>query len=231
MMQNPAEFGSTPLAGEVCDALPLAPPEPAELLRYLGYPAAAQPDRRMIERIETAASDALPCLQPRGVYALYAAGDSTPHSLALGGVAIAGNIGKFLGPSRRIAVFVVTVGEAISHGAPADPFAAWVRDCVGSWAAEHAADALMQRLRRHLAPGEDLTLRYSPGYCGMEMREQRQLFQLVDAARAGVTLLPSLLMHPLKSISGLVGLAPQATLAQHRSPCELCPKTQCHMRR
>lgn len=174
---------------------------------------------------------ALPCLHPRGAYAIYPAGSCTPRSLTIGGVAVRGNVGEFLGQSRRIAAFVVTAGEEISHMGASDPFTAWVNDCVGSWAAECAADALMERVRRHLLSDEDLTLRYSPGYCGMEIREQQNLFQLVDAARAGVTLLPSLLMHPLKSISGLVGLAPKETLAQHRSPCDLCLRKQCHMRR
>ena len=72
----------------------------------------------------------------------------------------------------------------------------------------------MLRIRRHLQDEEELTLRYSPGYCGMDIGQQRKLFQLVQADAVGVTLLPSMLMHPLKSISGLVGLAPKEAVSR-----------------
>jgi len=136
----------------------------------------------------------------------------------------------------RVAAFVVTVGEEISKHATrvrlgGDAFAAWAIDAFGSWAAEAAADALMERVHRHLRNEEALTLRYSPGYCGMEMSQQRQLFRLVNARSVGVKLLPSLLMQPLKSISGLVGLGPKEAISSYRSPCDRCPQVGCHMRR
>jgi cobalamin-dependent methionine synthase I len=135
-----------------------------------------------------------------------------------------------------VAVFIVTVGEEISHLSESaakngDAFSALVMDAVGSWAAEAAADALMLSVRRHLRNEEELTLRYSPGYCGMEISQQSKLFQLVPAEAVGVRLMPSMLMHPLKSISGLVGLAPKEAVSSYRSPCDLCPRTGCPMRR
>jgi hypothetical protein len=47
----------------------------------------------------------------------------------------------------------------------------------------------------------------------------------------GVRLMPSMLMHPLKSISGLVGLAPKEAVSSYHSPCDLCPRTGCPIRR
>jgi len=104
-------------------------------------------------------------------------------------------------------------------------------DATGSWAVEAAADALMLRIRGHLGDGEELTLRYSPGYCGMEIGQQSRLFELVQADAVGVTLLPSMLMHPLKSISGLVGLASKEAVGLYRSPCVVCGRVGCPMRR
>jgi cobalamin-dependent methionine synthase I len=175
-------------------------------------------------------------LRPRGVYALYPATHHTAHSLTLSDIRIEGNVGEFLAGATRIAAFIVTVGPEISERAQSaskkgDALSAWVMDAIGSWAAEGAADALMLQIRRHLDDKEDLTLRYSPGYCGMGLIQQQNLFGLVDARSVGVRLLPTLLMHPLKSISGLVGLAPKEVVARHRSPCDLCPRTGCHMRR
>ena len=135
-----------------------------------------------------------------------------------------------------MAVFAVSAGEEISllsesAAKNGDAFSALVMDAVGSWAAEAAADVLMQSVRRHLRDEEDLTLRYSPGYCGMEISQQSKLFQLMPAEAVGVSLMPSMLMHPLKSISGLVGLAPREAVSSYRSPCDLCPRTGCPMQR
>jgi hypothetical protein len=224
------------LASEVCPDLRFAPPTPAEIHRYLGYPPDATPAGRIEQRISRIVKEALPCLRPRGAYSLYAVSKRTARSLKLDATTISGNIGEFLAHAGRAAVFVVTVGEEISGLAESaakkgDAFAALVLDATGSWAAESAADALMARIRRHLKDQEEMTLRYSPGHCGMEMTQQRKLFQIMQAGSVGVRLLPSLLMHPLKSISGIVGLAPKETIDSHHSPCDLCPQVGCHMRR
>jgi hypothetical protein len=224
------------LMTEICPDLSIASDASVEVHRYLGYPRDAAPAPRMAERIAQVVAEARPCLQPRGAYALYAVSNRTPHSLKLDGTTISGNVGEFLEQADRAAVFVVTVGKEISHLSESaakngNAFAAWITDAFGSWAVECAADALMLRIRHHLRDEEDLTLRYSPGYCGMDIGQQSKLFQLVQADSVGVTLMPSMLMHPLKSVSGLVGLVPKEAVSRHRSPCDLCPQTGCHMRR
>ena len=225
---------ATGQVSEICHDLQIAHADPVEIYRYLGYPAEATPEPRMAEQIARIIAGALACIRPRGVYSVYKLDSGTAHSLKLGETTISGKIGEYLGEAGRVAVFAVTVGEEISRLATSkegDAFAAWVVDATGSWAAEAAAEALMLRVRGHLREGEELTLRYSPGYCGMEIGQQSRLFELVQADAVGVTLMPSMLMHPLKSISGLVGLAPKDTVSQHRSPCEVCGREGCHMRR
>jgi hypothetical protein len=224
------------LTAEICPELAIASADQVEIYRYLGYPQGVTPAPRMTERVAQVVEQTLPHLSPRGAYAVYAVSSLTANSLNLNGTTISGRIGEFMTGSDRVAVFAVTVGEEISHLAEAaakngDALAAWVMDATGSWAAEGAADALVLRVRRHLQEQEDLTLRYSPGYCGMEIDQQRNVFQLVKADSVGVTLMPSMLMHPLKSISGLVGFAPKATVNRSYSPCDLCPRVGCHMRR
>jgi hypothetical protein len=224
------------LAAEICPELALAPLVPAELYRYLGYPREGSPAPPMAERIAQIVAEAQLCLRPRGAYAAYPVLSRTAHSLKLGDTTISGNIGEYLKDAARVAVFAVTAGEEISLLSESaakrdDAFSALVMDAAGSWAVEAAADALMLSLRRHLRDEEELTLRYSPGYCGMEISQQSKLFQLVQADAVGVRLMPSMLMHPLKSISGLVGLAPKEAVSSYRSPCDVCPRAGCPMRR
>lgn len=226
----------TPAVEEVCETLPVDSVDMTEVFRLLGYPHGAVPKPANKKRIESFVEEALPLLKPRGAYRLYPVTSLTARSMEIAGITISGAIGEFLDQSKRVAVLVATAGKEISDRSQlaareGDAFAAWVMDAVGSWAAESAADSLMMRIRSHLQADEDLTLRYSPGYCGMHIGQQKKLFELLPADGVGVRLLPAMLMHPLKSVSGVVGLAPREAVAKYRSPCDRCPKTDCHMRR
>ncbi len=208
-----------------------------ESLRYLGYPAGAPVHAEVAGRLDDAVKRANRAIRPRGTCALYEVEKLETRSLRLaGGDTFHGLIGKFLKGSERVAVFVVTAGAELNGLADAcwkegDPLGGWIYTSLGSQAAEGALSALEKKLRRHLRDGEELTIPYSPGYCGMDLAQQALLFRLVDADPIGVKLTPSLLMDPLKSISGLFGIGPKEKIARHRSPCALCKRTDCHMRR
>ena len=224
-----------PPAGETLPRLTIALRVP-DILRSLGYPQEATPPAQVVRSTKQILAKARSWLQPRGTYSLYAVTRQTAHSLKIGGATIAGNIGEILHGAERVAVFMVTVGSEITRRAEArcragDAFAGLALDAIGSWAAEAAAEALMKQLSSQLRRGESFTLRYSPGYSGMDLKQQRTLFELAPAGSVGISLLPSLLMQPLKSISGIVGLGPREVVGIHLSPCERCPQIGCHMRR
>ncbi len=230
-----AAGGEAPLASEILSRLPITL-QTADVLRSVGYPLGAAAPPPVVRAIERLLVEAQSHLRPRGTYSLYAVTAQTAHSLQIGGATIAGNIGEFLHGARRIAVFMVTVGSEITRRAEAhcragDAFAGLALDAIGSWAAAAAAEALLKHLASQLSPGESFTLRYSPGYCGLDLKQQRTLFKLAPAGAVGLSLLPSLLMEPLKSISGIVGLGPEESVGIHLSPCERCPQVGCHMRR
>ena len=227
-----------PLATEVCTDLSIGRPPAEEVRRHLGYPADAAPKARIAERIKAVAAKAAGALRPRGVYAVYAVEAQTPRRIDVGGTAIRGDVARFVGTVDRVGVVVATAGAGISelserYARGGDSLDAWIADAIGSWAAEAAADAVTDRLSAHAGPGEAVTLRYSPGYCGMSIAQQSVLFGLVDAEAVGVALLPSMLMRPLKSVSGIVGFGPVAELnaVAARTPCDTCGRIDCHMRR
>jgi hypothetical protein len=216
----------------------LLPVEPslAEIVRYCGYPDRQPPPAEVECSIAGTLADATSHLRPKGTYSVYPVTARSARSLSLGGVTIHGQVARFLEEASRVAAFVVTAGRELSDlvaqdGRTGGPLRGWVLDALGSWAAEAAAEALMRPLALRLAPDEALTLRYSPGYCGMDLEQQQAIFRLVEADSIGVSLLPSRLMHPLKSVSGLVGLVPRSSVGRERSPCERCPELGCHVRR
>jgi cobalamin-dependent methionine synthase I len=148
-----------------------------------------------------------------------------------------GAIGEFLGPVGSVAAFIATAGGELERRASdalkrGDHLTGLVYNAVGSERAEAAAATVLEELRDQLADrGLAPTLPYSPGYCGMALSEQQNLFALFDGETVGVTLSKSLLMQPIKSISGLIGVGPAADVRQHGSPCDRCELWTCQMRR
>jgi hypothetical protein len=114
----------------------------------------------------------------------------------------------------ELALFVVTLGGEVSQHIE-DFFAAgnaadgYILDQVASYAADELAQIAGHRFRES-KPGKDGTavLPYSPGYCGWNVSGQPALFAHLEPAEIGITLNASCLMHPLKSVSGVLVVAP-----------------------
>jgi hypothetical protein len=212
-----------------------------EVLRYLGYPAGARPRGGLAEQLEQAIADATPWSCPQAIYAVFAVEAIDRRSVRLrtcrGMIEFCGAIGEFLGPVESVAAFIATAGGELERRASdalkrGDHLTGLVYNAVGSERAEAAAGVVLEELRDQLdALGLAPTLPYSPGYCGMALGEQKNLFALFDGETAGVSLSPSLLMRPIKSISGLIGIGRAAEVRQHGSPCDRCELWTCQMRR
>jgi len=115
--------------------------------------------------------------------------------------------------------FVATIGPALEervrlHFEEHRYLEALLLDAAGSVAAEAVCD----RVQAECTNGAG-SARFSPGYCGWDLSGQRRLFELLAPETLGVRLLPSLLMDPLKSVSGLVVAGPAESL---RVPVEVC---------
>jgi len=223
-----------PIAGVTLSKLEITL-QSSDILRSLRDRPETAPDSDIIRSIEALTHEAAAWLRPRGTYAIYVPTALTDHSLEIGGWKIECDASRIFRGASRIAVYMATVGNEITRQADlkrtsGDPSTSRILDAIGSWAAERSAEALMANLAGHLGPEESFTVRYSPGFCGMDLSEQRVLFRLVPAENLGIALLPSLFMEPLKSVSGLVGLGPRETVGVHLSPCELCTLVNCHMR-
>lgn len=220
----------------VLDGLEIQP-DRAEVLRYLGYPAGVRAEPRVEARVEETLRSLPGRVRPRGMYVIYPVVRAGGQRLELaGGAVFYGRIGEFLAQARRAAVFLATAGPEIVELASAamqarDTLGGLIYHGIGAALAEAVVEKIVQELSSQLQPGEALTLRYSPGYCGMALEQQRTLFGLLDASRIGVELLPSLVMRPVKSVSGLIGMGPADRVQAYGNPCDRCPLVDCRMRR
>jgi hypothetical protein len=147
--------------------------------------------------------------------------------------------GRIIAPQLRGAsaavLLVVTLGPGFDAWSGAffdrgDPYLGFLADTIGSVAAEAAAECTQQRIEAELRD-ENLraTRRFSPGYCGWDVVEQRILFSLLPDGFCGVALTDSAFMTPVKSVSALIGVGPEVTKEPY--PCRRCDVDDCPNRK
>ena len=131
-------------------------------------------------------------------------------------------------------LLVATVGEAFDNWLQTihqegDILRMYLSDAVGSAMAEATQRYAVAYLEREAAKeGLYITNDYSPGYCGWHVKEQQLFFALLPNHFCGVTLSESSLMHPIKSISCVIGLDEHAVKRPYG--CDICRKTDCFLK-
>jgi len=185
--------------------------------------AACEPSERFSDAIGAAIVEARGLCRPRGRF----------RELPADGVAALfpepTPVAEIVRAGARWA-FVATIGAALERRVreifEAHAFLeAVLLDAAGSLAAE----ALAAAVERECAGTRNAT-RFSPGYCHWSMHGQRALFAALSPEEIGVTLLPSMLMSPLKSVSGVVVAAAEEALLVPKEACGACD-ARCERRR
>jgi len=134
-----------------------------------------------------------------------------------------------LDPVNRVFPFVVTCGTELAEWASSidDFLYRYWADRIMHLALSDARQALQDRIRTQFGLGTISAM--NPGSLeDWPLREQRPLFALLGTAEAdvGVRLTDSMIMTPLKSVSGL-WFATDVDFAS----CQLCPRGDCPSRR
>ncbi|UCF63002.1 MAG: methionine synthase [bacterium] len=143
-------------------------------------------------------------------------------------------IGGQLINSQTVAIFAATAGPAFEDWSRqlfdvGDYPAGYVVDFIGSEVAEAAADQLEIDLQDKISSHPlKMTNRFSPGYCGWNVKEQFKLFSLLPENFCGISLTESALMTPLKSVSGIIGIGNKVLKTDY--PCDICTMKNCHRR-
>ncbi len=137
--------------------------------------------------------------------------------------------------SAAFVVFAATAGPAIDRlskraARDGDLLLSYTIDSAGSVIVEELADRI-ERIVGSVSLEHSLgvTRRYSPGYCGWNVAEQRRLFSLFPPSFCGIELTESSLMVPLKSVSGIIGLGEEARRKPYE--CANCDKKDCVMKK
>lgn len=142
-------------------------------------------------------------------------------------------IAKLLRGSDQVALFVATAGmgfERWTHELKeeGDYLNMFIADSIGTCIVEKAGDYVERMLEREIT-GLKHTNRFSPGYCGWPVAEQRKLFAHLPEGVCGIELKESCLMVPIKSISGIIGIG--ADVRAKVYSCHVCDMDSCFRRR
>jgi len=143
-------------------------------------------------------------------------------------------VAKELRNTASAALFICTAGEGISCRSQDllsgdDPVLGYVFDLLGSMIVESATDQLQIEIKQMaLSEGFLITNRYSPGYCNWSVADQHKLFSFFPPNCCGISLTDSALMHPIKSVSGIIGLGVNVSFRDYT--CNLCSQIDCFHR-
>jgi hypothetical protein len=194
-----------------------------QILRLLG--AGGQEARlrdktlQMIQQAETLGRE---LIRPQGVYRILEEPDLARLS-PLEGEKIAALGLCTIGPELED-----RVRELMSTGREPEGY---VLDAVGSVAADEIADVINAKIC-HWAASQDLVAapRVSPGYGNWSLLEQRTIFQMLPAEELGMSLNPSCMMIPRKSVSFAVTFVAAESDVQFEHPCDRCGLENCPFR-
>ncbi|HPT32086.1 MAG TPA: vitamin B12 dependent-methionine synthase activation domain-containing protein [Prolixibacteraceae bacterium] len=133
--------------------------------------------------------------------------------------------------SERMFIYAGTAGPKITERCQAlnregEELYSYVLDVLGSVVAGKAAEKMADDLERELAPeGYSISESFSPGYCDWSVAEQQLLFSFFPAGFLGISLSPSSLMTPVKSVSGIIGAG--HGLKREGYQCRMCDDDSC----
>jgi len=193
----------------------------SEIYETMGY-ADAVPDEAVEKEVRGVLGRVEAVTSPR--FCFFISGgdlDETKDLLTVGKTSF--SIGKIitrqLRGSESFAFFAATAGtgfEKFQHTLQqeGDMVKVYIADAIGSVIAEKTADCN----------------RFSPGYCGWHVSEQKKLFPLFPSAEpCGIRLTDSSLMLPIKSVSGVIGLGDSVRKLEYT--CGLCTYDRCYRRK
>lgn len=214
------------------------PPRRA-VLAHQGIPPETDVSTRILRLHRCAEEAFVDCARPVGLIGEIGKGEFEVVFAGDGENAGDAVVGLLVDNTERLALYAATIGGQVSRRIEelfaANEFALGsMLDSVASMAAEKAADALASWYRARLleqtgAEGDLAVLPYSPGYCGWHITGQRRLFAWLEPEDIGISLNPSCMMSPLKSVSGaLLAARPEVHVFKPRySYCPDCRQRSC----
>ena len=211
-----------------------------EVLRYLGY-RGQEVTPELDARLDAAIASCLAIGRARASIAVYdVAGreelpDGTPQvTLTDTALTLVGtSMQRHMRGARKVGVLAVTIGMGVERELKrlslTDHLDQVLFDAAATTMVERAAEATLVGMAAR--EGLYTNFRFSPGYGDMPMQTQPVLLDALDARRRlGITLSPTLLMTPTKSVTAVVGMFDAPQPSTHASCADCFCRAFCNLR-
>ena len=213
---------------ELSQSIELSPLNQEKILRMLRMPRQADAgpqdpvfDAQLAKQVGLCEAEVRRCAHPRSVLRILPVEELEP-------ILPGHDIRQLLADCQEAVLMALTLGAELEKRLMREEVTnmsnAYVLDVCASQAVEEAADYLEGRLRERIrADHKYLTNRFSPGYGDYPLSVQRPLLEYLNAGRAiGLTLTPTDLMVPRKSITAVMGIS-QIPKPDLYGSCAHCP--------
>ncbi|MBN2185905.1 MAG: hypothetical protein JW732_00405 [Dehalococcoidia bacterium] len=209
------------------------------VLRRIGYKDDCEPSSRIANLISEYTQLARKLIKPSYSYVIKNVDMVRKRDVFIGDLVAFRSyvIARLLEQCQQVGAFLVTIGDELEKKTTclADDgliLESYALDAIGSSAVEKMAEMVETEIREMVsAQGFCISQRFSPGYCDWSIRQQKELFRMLDGDSVGVRLTTGYLMIPQKSVSGIVGIGPSCVDIESYNPCRTCKKRNCLGRR
>ena len=213
-------------------------PTPVEVLTWQKIPERSVPPR-IARMTDDAVGLFLDLAQPRGLIEDFDACGFSGLYNGCGLNAPDGPVPSIAARADAIALMAATMGEALAEKcrelfAQGSAALGYMLNVVNSAGADRLGRQMcrlfLERLRSEPREVKNLKVQYySPGHCGWHISGQEKLLEALHPDEIGLSLTAHWVMHPLKSISGVLAAAP---IEVHRfernfSVCPQCRERKC----
>jgi len=183
-----------------------------EVARYLGYKKTTPPDEPVIRIIHDSCEKMHAVLKPQAVYETFSLVPGADNMLSFAGNTINSvDLSRNLHDCGSVVLLAATIGPQvdmmIKRAQIRSSTEAAIMQAAGAMFIESFVDAVNKRIKTDaVASGRLVHPRYSPGYGDVTLSVQRMFFLLLPCSRIGLSLMPTLIMAPEKSVTAFVGI-------------------------
>jgi hypothetical protein len=183
--------------------------------------------------LEENRKECIKALKPAALYEIFTIDRIVNNSVYFksGNIFNGPNISRILKGSEIAVIFMLTLGKEVDDlikkvREGGDTLGTIIMDSITTEMLHVAGDQAGRIIKKNITVPDDYasTCPYSPGQYKWTIEEQKELFNMVDGSKIGISLNQSYLMIPFKSISGVYGFGPKDKIDKTRVACDLCPR-------